>query len=141
VVAVMIEKDTALDNLDAILQTPGIDMIQWGPTDYAMSIGSFSEPRDPDRMRKLERGLIEKCQEAGVAFRAECSTLFAPRYYLDLGVRHFCYGWDLMTLHELRRRDGERLRDLISERTGTVAAQAEPPVTLTSQAASALKPA
>jgi 2-keto-3-deoxy-L-rhamnonate aldolase RhmA len=141
VVAIMIEKDTALDNVDTILQTPGIDMIQWGPTDYAMSIGAFDEARDSDRLCKLERGLIEKCHEAGVAFRAECSTLEAARYYLDLGVRHFCYGWDLMTLHERWRSDGERLRDLISDRTGIVAAQAEPSATLAPQAAAALKPA
>lgn len=141
VVAIMIEKDTALENVDAILQTPGIDMIQWGPADYTMSIGAFGEARDSDRLRKLERGLIEKCHNVGVAFRAECSTLEAARYYLDLGVRHFCYGWDLMTLHERWRSDGEQLRELISERTETVTAQAEPPATLAPQATAALKPA
>ena len=37
VVALMIEKKTALENLDEILSVKGIDMVQFGPCDYAMS--------------------------------------------------------------------------------------------------------
>ena len=39
VVAVMIEKKGAVENLDEVLAVKGIDMVQWGPADYAMSIG------------------------------------------------------------------------------------------------------
>ena len=39
VVVLMIEKRQAVEQLDEILAVPGIDMIQWGPADYAMSIG------------------------------------------------------------------------------------------------------
>ena len=39
VVALMIEKKSAVDDLEAILDVEGIDMIQWGPADYCMSIG------------------------------------------------------------------------------------------------------
>ena len=39
VVALMIEKKPAVEDLDGILSVPGIDMVQFGPADYAMSIG------------------------------------------------------------------------------------------------------
>jgi len=40
VVILMIEKREAVERLDEILAVPGIDMIQWGPGDYTVSIGS-----------------------------------------------------------------------------------------------------
>src|SRR5512143_193877 len=39
VVAIMIEKKQAVEQLDEILAIPGVDMIQWGPADYSMSVG------------------------------------------------------------------------------------------------------
>ena len=40
VVAIMVEKRQCVEDLDAILSVPGLDMVQFGPADYAMSIGS-----------------------------------------------------------------------------------------------------
>jgi len=117
VVAIMIEKDAALQELEAILEVPGVGMIQWGPCDYAMSIGAAGEPSSTDRMRKLERRVISECLKAGVPVRAECSDLEAVRYYADLGVRHFCHGWDLWTLFDQWCRDGEGLKGILSELT------------------------
>jgi 2-keto-3-deoxy-L-rhamnonate aldolase RhmA len=121
VVAVMIEKDSALKQLEAILQVPGVGLIQWGPYDYAMSTGSSAaEPGNKARLRKLERTIMSECQKAGVPVRAECGNLEDARYFADLGVRHFCYGWDLWTLYEQWRRDGEGLRGLLGEITDRV---------------------
>jgi 2-keto-3-deoxy-L-rhamnonate aldolase RhmA len=39
VVALMIEKRQAVEDIEAILAMPGVDMVQFGPADYAMSIG------------------------------------------------------------------------------------------------------
>jgi 4-hydroxy-2-oxoheptanedioate aldolase len=39
VVALMIEKAPAVENLEALLSVKGVDMVQFGPADYAMSIG------------------------------------------------------------------------------------------------------
>ena len=49
VVILMIEKREAVENLDEILAVPGIDMIQWGPADYTVSIGKPGARFDPDR--------------------------------------------------------------------------------------------
>ena len=47
VVALMIEKKGALDNLEAILRIPGVDMLQFGPADFAMSVGKTGTVRRP----------------------------------------------------------------------------------------------
>jgi 2-keto-3-deoxy-L-rhamnonate aldolase RhmA len=47
--------------------------------------------------------------------RAEIESPDAARYYLDLGVRHFSIGTDLMVVHRWMRENGENLRKVISE--------------------------
>ena len=39
VVALMIEKQVAIENLEAILSVKGVDMVQFGPADYSMPLG------------------------------------------------------------------------------------------------------
>ena len=39
VIALMIEKKGAMEELEAILAVPGVDMVQFGPTDYSISVG------------------------------------------------------------------------------------------------------
>jgi 2-keto-3-deoxy-L-rhamnonate aldolase RhmA len=110
VVAVMIEKVAAVEHLDEILSVPGIDMIQWGPADYAMSAGLA---RDDRSVRAVERRVIERCHAARVPCRAEISAVGDAGRYTDLGVRHFCLGSDLWILHDALKDAGERLRSAI----------------------------
>ena len=51
VVALMIEKKEAVDNLEEILSVPGIDMVVWGGSDYSMSIGKPGRSQGPRRYR------------------------------------------------------------------------------------------
>ena len=39
VIAIMVEKKSCVDDLDAVLSVPGLDMVQFGASDYSMSIG------------------------------------------------------------------------------------------------------
>ena len=39
VLAFMIEKKSAIDNLEEILSVKGVDMVQFGPVDYSVSLG------------------------------------------------------------------------------------------------------
>jgi len=113
VVVVMIEKGPAVEVLDEILEVPGIDMVQWGPADYAMSIGRPGEVTAPE-VRAVERKVIEMCLEAGVPPRAEISSVQQAAYYLDLGVRHFCFGYDLRVLQQVLGTGGEEMRALLA---------------------------
>jgi 4-hydroxy-2-oxoheptanedioate aldolase len=109
VVAVMIEKRAAVDRLEEILSIPGLDMIQWGPSDYTMSIGRAGERGNPE-IKEVERRVIELSLRAGVQPRAEIGSPDQAKYYLDLGVRHFCIGTDISVLFDWWKRNGEALR-------------------------------
>ena len=112
VVAIMIEKKGAVDELDEILAIPGVDMLQWGPSDYSMSVGRPGARGDPG-IRAIERGLIESCHKAGVTPRAEINTPDQAKYYLDVGVRHFNLSIDLRILYGWLKSNGETLRKAI----------------------------
>ena len=47
VVAMMIEKASAVENLEAMLSVKGVDMVQFGPADYSMSIGIAGAVESP----------------------------------------------------------------------------------------------
>ncbi len=112
VVLLMIEKRTAVERLDEMLAVPGIDLVQWGPADYALSIGRAGET-DSKEVQEAERRVLEACSAAGIPARAEIDSLDEARRYQDLGVRHFCLGTDLHIVYEFLRREGERLRSLL----------------------------
>src|SRR6185295_10384779 len=98
VVAIMIEKAVAVEQLDEILAVPGIDMVQWGPADYSMSVGRAGEWNHPD-VRRVERDVFERCIKAGVPPRAELNHPKDSARFLEMGVKDFCMGTDLYVLY------------------------------------------
>lgn len=113
-VVLMIEKKEAVDVLDEILAVPGIDMVQWGPADYSMSIGRPGERRSPE-VKAVERRVFETCLKAGIPARAEIHAVDDARYFLDLGVRHFNLSSDFNILFNWWKKNGEDLRKVIED--------------------------
>jgi 4-hydroxy-2-oxoheptanedioate aldolase len=62
-----IETKTALDNLDQILKTPGLDMVCAGPNDLALTLsgGVHNDIRSTEVIAALDL-LLAKCKENGV---------------------------------------------------------------------------
>ena len=113
VIAIMVEKRECVEDLDAILGVKGIDMVQFGPADYAMSVGLTGKWTHPDVVR-AERRTIETALKRGIHPRVELGDpADAPRY-LEMGVRHFCIGWDVTILHRWWAENGKRMRDLLA---------------------------
>ncbi len=113
VVVLMIEKRTAVEQLEGLLAVGGIDMVQWGPADYSMSIGHPGQRTNPE-VKAAERKVIETCLRAGIPPRAEINTPDDASYYLDLGVRHFSLNNDLSILFNWLKGNGEKLRARLS---------------------------
>lgn len=113
VVMIMIEKRSAVEQLEDILSVEGVDMIQWGPSDYSMSIGRPGERSSPE-VKAVERKVFETALRMGVPARAEIGSPDQARYYRDLGVRHFCIGTDLSILYNWWKTNGDELRKAIS---------------------------
>ena len=109
VVAIMVEKRECVEDLDAILSTKGIDMVQFGPADYAMSIGVAGQWTHPDVV-KAERLTIETALKKGIHPRVEIGDPAEAARYIEMGVKHFCMGWDVNILHGWWRANGEQMR-------------------------------
>jgi 4-hydroxy-2-oxoheptanedioate aldolase len=113
VVILMIEKREAVENLEEILGVPGIDMIQWGPGDYTVSIGKAAARTDPE-VKAAERKVIETAIRKGIPPRAEIAAPGDAQFYLDLGVRHFNLNVDLWILLNWWTENGKALRKGLS---------------------------
>lgn len=113
VVVLMVEKRQCVEDLDAILSVPGIDMVQFGPADYAMSIGRAGEWTHAD-VRKAERKTIETAMRKGLHPRVEISEPTEAAPYLEMGVKHFCIGWDVGILHAFWQTRGEAMHELLA---------------------------
>ena len=113
VVALMIEKESAVKDLEAILSVRGVDMVQFGPADYAMSVGKPGGYRDPG-MAEVEEEVIKTALKMGVHPRAEISAPDEAKRYLDMGVRHFSIGSDLSILFDWWRENSGALREVIA---------------------------
>ncbi len=114
VVALMIEKKTAVENIEEILSVDGIDMVQFGPSDYSISIGLPGETRHP-KVIEAEKKTIRTALKMDVAPRAEIRTPEEAERYIDLGVQHFSLNTDLNILFNWWKRRGEELRRIISK--------------------------
>jgi 2-keto-3-deoxy-L-rhamnonate aldolase RhmA len=114
VVMIMIEKRGAVEQLEEVLSVPGIDMIQWGGSDYSMSVGHAGERGSPE-IKRVERRVFETALKMGVQPRAEIASVDQCKHYLDLGVRHFSLGTDLSILYGWWRENGEALQKVLSD--------------------------
>jgi 4-hydroxy-2-oxoheptanedioate aldolase len=112
VVMIMIEKQLAVDELEEILSIDGVDMIQWGPSDYSMSIGKPGQ-RDAPEVKAAERKVFETALKMGVPPRAEIGTPEQAQHYLEMGVRHFNLNTDLYILYNWWKTNGGALRKLV----------------------------
>jgi 4-hydroxy-2-oxoheptanedioate aldolase len=113
VVVIMIEKDGAVQNLEEVLSVPGVDMIQWGGSDYSMSVGRAGQ-RGSAEIKAVERKVIETSLKMGVPPRAEINTADQAKYYLDMGVRHFCIGTDVNILYDWWKAHGDDVRKAVT---------------------------
>jgi 4-hydroxy-2-oxoheptanedioate aldolase len=112
VVALMIEKVPAVENLESLLSVKGVDMVQFGPADYSMNLGLTGQFDHP-RVREAEKYVIETALKMGVAPRAEISHPDECARYFDMGVKHFCIGTDVSVLFNWFRDAGKAMNELL----------------------------
>jgi len=113
VIAIMIEKKGAMDNLEEILSVKHVDMVQFGPSDYSVNIGKVGQPQSPE-IQKIERDMIALALKKGVAPRVEISSFEQAKPFIDIGVRHFCIGWDTNTISAWCQRQAEGIQKLLT---------------------------
>jgi 4-hydroxy-2-oxoheptanedioate aldolase len=110
----MIEKPGAMEELDTILDIDGLDMVQFGPADYSVSIGMAGQGSSP-QVQDKHKEMIEKALKKGVAPRVEIGTADQAKPYIKIGVNHFCMGWDVVTMSAWCKNQGTALRGLVGK--------------------------
>lgn len=112
VIAIMVEKKSCVDDLDAVLSVPGIDMVQFGASDFSMSIGKTGQYADAEVLA-AEKKTIETALKKGLHPRVELRDPSQAGKYLDMGVKHFCIGWDVRILADWWDGKGAEMRGLL----------------------------
>ena len=117
VIAIMVEKKSCVDDLEAILSVPGIDMVQFGPSDFSMSIGKTGQYGDREVLA-AEAKTIETTLKMGLHPRVELRDPADAKRYLAMGVKHFCIGWDVRILADWWDTKGAEMRTLLQAKPG-----------------------
>src|SRR5260370_19076256 len=91
----MIETQEALDNLDAILSTPGLDAIYVGPSDLSISLGYAPGGDKPDdwMMAALQK-VLDGCKRPKVHPASHCSAPPDARKIIEMGFTFVTIGGD-----------------------------------------------
>lgn len=108
----MIEKKETVDKIEEICRIPGVDMIQFGPSDFSMNCGHNASEWTKER-REAEEHCIRVALEHGVQPRCEIERPEDAQYYIDLGVKHFCLGDQVKILRNWWDDNGSRLRKML----------------------------
>jgi 2-keto-3-deoxy-L-rhamnonate aldolase RhmA len=78
--------------------------------------GQFTHPD----VKKAERRTIELALSKGLHPRIELHDLDRAPEYMEMGVKHFCIGWDVRILYNWLATNGRAMRDLMGEDTAPV---------------------
>lgn len=112
--AFMIEKKEAVDCIEEICSVPGVDMIQFGPNDYALSSGLVTRA-EQGQVRRAEEKVIAAALAHGIRPRCEINSAEEARRYLEMGVKDFSLGLELRILQTFLRREGDSLTEILAE--------------------------
>ena len=112
VIALMIEKESVVKDLDAVLSVSGIDMVVFGGNDYGMSIG---KPRGmtPEETAEVRTYVFKTALSKGVQPRPELGHPDQATEYTDMGIKHFTIGTDLHMLYEWLQDRAGPLRKML----------------------------
>jgi 4-hydroxy-2-oxoheptanedioate aldolase len=92
---VMIETQQAIDNLDAILATPGVSGVYVGPSDLALSIGlpPRGDTEEPRHLAAVGQ-ILDGCKRHKVPAGIHCSSLAYAKLRLAAGFDFVTLGAD-----------------------------------------------
>ena len=97
-VAVQIEDREAVEDLDAIAATPGVDIIFLGPADLTQSYGVPLQASHPVVMETAEK-IAAAAERHGIFWGTTCRGAQAARKFIEMGALFMNVGSDFGLLH------------------------------------------
>lgn len=118
---VMIETAEALENLDEIMSTPGVDAVYIGPADlaYALELKPTGDNNDPKHVATVTH-ILETAKKHGIAAGIHTASVEYSRRYVDQGFNMVTVGTDRAFMERLARQELKQVRE------GGEAPQVEP---------------
>jgi 2-keto-3-deoxy-L-rhamnonate aldolase RhmA len=93
-IAVQAESPEAIQNLESIATTPGVDAIFVGPTDLSVSLGIPGQVTHPDEIQAIDR-VVEVCQKNGITPGIHMSNLEMLGAWIKKGMRFVTFSSDV----------------------------------------------
>lgn len=115
VLAFMIEKESAVDDIESICALPGVDMVQFGPSDYSMSRG-WNMAEHEKEVRMAEEKVIRTALSYGVRPRCEIPSAGCAEEYRKSGVIDFCVGDEIAAFRRFLREEGSAMRRYVQQK-------------------------
>ena len=104
VVILQAEGQKAIDNLDEILDVPGIDVVFVGPYDLSSSLGHVGEIDHPEVIAAIKQ-IIAKAAAKGVKIGCFADTVEGGKKWRDMGVKFIGYGCDTYIFMQAAKAD------------------------------------
>ncbi len=94
VVILQAEGKKAVENLDEIMDVPGVDVIFVGPYDLSSALGHVGEIDHPEVVATI-KDIIARASKKGIKLGCFADTVEGGKKWRDLGIRFIGYGCDL----------------------------------------------
>ena len=104
----------AVENLEKMLQVPGIDGIFVGPNDMSISLG-IPDQYDQKIYQDMVKKVIDMSEAHGVATLVHQQTPDLSTYWISQGARFILHGTDRRALTEGFKSDFGKLRDFAKD--------------------------
>jgi 2-keto-3-deoxy-L-rhamnonate aldolase RhmA len=114
VVGIQIETAEALDDLENIISTPGIDIALVGNDDLSVSIGIPGQIRTPDYVKKIEK-VIDTCNKYGVVPGTAVGDPESALFWIEKGMKFVWYSTDIYLLYRAAKSELTEIKNGLSE--------------------------
>ena len=108
-VVVQAEHIKAVENIEAIVQVPGIDSVLIGPYDLSASLGKLGEITDPEVVQAIDY-VSKVCMAAGIPLGYFGLTANAVTPYIERGYTLIAVGIDTLMVGVAAKRMLEKVR-------------------------------
>ena len=110
------ESIESVNNLDAILSVPGVEVVFVGATDLACSMGVdvLADRRHPELLKTIDRA-IKMIVDSGKVAGAPAMGAEEAKRLIDMGVRYLCIGSDLGYMRSAATASLKLYRDIVDK--------------------------
>jgi 2-keto-3-deoxy-L-rhamnonate aldolase RhmA len=110
---IQIERRQAVENVEAMLAVPGVDVACLGCMDLSVDLGVPGEIDHPSMVAALER-VLAAGRKHGVAVGIISPRLEAVTKWMQAGMRFVSYSTETLLLQEIAAATAKRLRSVVA---------------------------